>query len=103
MRRLFLLALALTFVTLSFPSLAQAQCACPQEAVHLYSTVTPGFLSDCPLQHHNGQQNAGFWAGSQCQGRGGACTYLYTPIDCWENPDGSVTADGLLTYRCNFC
>jgi hypothetical protein len=97
------LSLILSMLALgAVPSHAQT-CSCPWEVKQLNTIATPGFLSECPMLHHNGEQNSGFWADNQCSGRGGACTFLYTPISCTENPDGSVTASGLLNYKCNQC
>jgi hypothetical protein len=106
MRKLPLLALTLVLVTLSLMPvpLSQAQtCSCPWEVVQLSDTQSPGSASDCPLLHNNNQRNAGFWADNRCVGRGNACTFVYTPISCTENPDGSVTASGPLKYKCNQC
>jgi hypothetical protein len=93
-------ALLLALITVSA---AQATCTCPWEVRQLDSTQSPGDDSDCPLLYHEGQTNAGFWADNACAGRGGACTYTYTPLSCTANPDGSETASGLLNYKCNQC
>lgn len=100
MRKMPLLALTFVLVTIALVPLSHAQtCSCPWQVVQLNNTQSPGTASDCPQLQQNLQQNAGFWAYNQCGGHN-ACTFIYTPTSCTENSDGSVTASGLLNYKC---
>ena len=103
MRRLASLTLASALVILCLVttsrSQAQSTCACPWEVKQL----TCSGISDCALQEHNCLQNVGFWANQACWNRGGACTYVSTPLGCTTNPDGTTTYSVLINYKCNQC
>jgi hypothetical protein len=103
MRKLVWLALALTLITVSFTSVsrsdAQTSCSCPWEVKQL--DCSGGY--DCSLAQSNCERNVGFWANQACWNRGGACTYLSTPLGCTTNPDGTVTYSLLINYKCNQC
>jgi membrane-associated PAP2 superfamily phosphatase len=103
MRRLASLGLAFALVALSLTSAslshAQTSCSCPWEVVQL--NCSGGY--DCALNASSCQQNAGAWADIRCSSRGNACTYVYSPLGCTTNSDGTVTASGLINYKCNQC
>ena len=102
MRRLSLLALALALITLSltFPSGSNAQtsCSCPWEVKQLNCSG-----GDCGLNQSNCERNVGAWAYFACSSRGGACTYISTPLGCTTDANGNVTYSTLINYKCNVC
>jgi hypothetical protein len=105
MRRFAWLTLTLALATLALvpvsSSLAQTTCSCPWEVRQLDTSGG----NDCTFNHNTGRQNAAFWAENWCvsEGRGHLCTVSYTAWSCTTNPDGSVTANGLVNYKCTSC
>lgn len=103
MRRLSLLALALTLITLSLtsPSTSNAQtsCSCSWEVRQLSCSGS----NDCALNQSNCERNVGAWANIACSSRGGACTYISTPLGCTTDANGNVTYSTLINYKCNVC
>jgi len=102
MRRFGLLALAMILVSWSLVpvslSFAQSSCVCSWEVRQL--TCSGG---DCAINQSNCERNVGAWANIACSNRGGACTYISTPLGCTTNPDGSSSYSLLINFKCNVC
>lgn len=98
MKRLVLLSLSVLLFTFAMSPVsvdAQTSCSCPWQVVQGDNSGA----SDCAYAHtlnHNNLKSYAYWMCGRTP-----CTTVYTPLSCTTNdPYSSVTASGLLNYKC---
>lgn len=97
MKRLALLSLSLLLLALALPSASvEAQtCSCPWQVGQGTNTGA----STCEMGHQYNYNNMRSWAYWQC-GNQTPCTTVYTPLSCTTDGSSTVSATGLINYKC---